>query len=283
MVAVFDDRGNTLILIFSAQIGAFIALTQRSGGVEGFVAWITSRGYVRSRRGAQLLPSIIGVMLFLESNLTCLISAAVARPLFDRFRLSREKLAYLCDSTAAPVCVLFPLNAWGAVILGILATQPVERPLALLVAAIPFNFYSVLAIGQVFYVASSGHDWGAMARAEARARDTGQVLRPGAMPLVSDEVLSLPTREGVPPLALHAKLEVGAVVQHGIQRQRHATGAGRLGGADQRAGPAHHGHRRERAGRDARPCEAAQDAPVSSGTTSLGRRWPPTSWRAAWR
>lgn len=199
MVAVFADRGNTLILIFSAQIGAFIALTQRSGGVEGFVAWITSRGYVRTRRGAQLLPSVVGVMLFLESNLTCLISAAVARPLFDRLRLSREKLAYLCDSTAAPVCVLFPFNAWGAVILGILASQAVDRPLALLVAAIPFNFYALLAIAQVFYVAWSGRDWGAMGRAEARARDTGQTLRPGAKPLVSDEVLSLPTREGVAP------------------------------------------------------------------------------------
>ena len=201
MVAVFSDRGNTLIIIFSAQIGAFIALTQRSGGVEGFVAWITGRGYVQSKRGAQLLPSVIGMALFLESNLTCLISAAVARPLFDRFRLSREKLAYLCDSTAAPVCVLFPFNAWGAVILGILASQAVDEPLGLLVAAIPFNFYALLAIVQVFFVAWSGRDWGPMARAETRARETGQVLREGAEPLVSDEVLSLPTKDGVPPRA----------------------------------------------------------------------------------
>lgn len=201
MVAVFSDRGNALILIFSAQIGAFITLTQRSGGVAGFVQWITSRGYVRSRRGAQLLPSVIGLALFLESNLTCLISAAVARPLFDRFRLSREKLAYLCDSTAAPVCVLFPFNAYGAVLLGLLAGQSVDRPLAVLVAAIPYNFYALLAIGLALFVAWSGRDWGAMARAEARARDTGQVLRPGAAPLVSDDVMSLPAKDGVAPRA----------------------------------------------------------------------------------
>lgn len=97
--------------------------------------------------------------------------------------------------------MLFPFNAWGAVILGILASQAVDRPLALLVAAIPFNFYALLAIAQVFYVAWSGRDWGAMSRAEARARDTGAVLRPGATPLVSDEVMSLPTREGVVPRA----------------------------------------------------------------------------------
>ena len=140
---------------------------------------------------------------FLESNLTCLISAAVARPLFDRYGLSREKLAYLCDSTAAPVCVLFPFNAWGAVILGILVGQSVEQPLGLLVAAIPFNFYAMLAIVQVFYVAVSGRDWGPMARAETRAKETGQVLRDGAQPLVSDEVLSLPTKEGATPRAIN--------------------------------------------------------------------------------
>ncbi len=201
IVAVFADRGNTLIIIFSALIGSFIALTQRSGGVEGFVSWIVDRGFVRSARGAQLLPSFIGLGLFLESNLTCLISGAVARPLFDHFRLSREKLAYLCDSTAAPVCVLFPFNAWGALILGILANQDIGNPLSVLIGSIPFNFYAILAIALVFYIASSGKDWGAMARAETRARKTGKVLRDGAKPLVSDEVLSLPTKEGTTPRA----------------------------------------------------------------------------------
>ena len=69
--------------------------------------WIVDRGYVRSAKGARLLPSVIGLGLFLESNLTCLISGAVARPLFDRFSLSREKLAYLCDSTAHPCAFSF--------------------------------------------------------------------------------------------------------------------------------------------------------------------------------
>jgi len=201
MVAVFLDRGNALILIFSAQIGAFIALTQRSGGVEGFVNWIVERGYVRTVRGVRLLPSVIGLGLFLESNLTCLISGAVARPLFDRFRLSREKLAYLCDSTAAPVCVLFPFNAYGAVIMGILASQNVTNPLGLLVSSMVFNFYALISIAFVFYIAISGRDWGPMARAETRARETGKVLRDGATPLVSDEVLSLPTKEGATPRA----------------------------------------------------------------------------------
>jgi Na+/H+ antiporter NhaC len=130
-----------------------------------------------------------------------LISGAVARPLFDRFRLSREKLAYLCDSTAAPVCVLFPFNAYGAVLLGLLASQDIAEPLPLFVASIPFNFYALLAIALTFYIAISGNDWGPMKRAETRARETGQLMREGAKPLVSDEVLSLPTQPGVSPRA----------------------------------------------------------------------------------
>ena len=197
MVAVFADRGNVLILIFSAQIGAFIALTQRSGGVEGFVSWVTQRGYVKNARGAQLLPSVIGVGLFLESNLTCLVSGAVARPFFDRFRLSREKLAYLCDSTASPVCVLFPFNAFGAVIL---TNLDAPSPLSLFVSSIPFNFYAILAIGYAFFVAIWGRDWGPMRAAEERAL-SGKPTRDGAEPLVSDEVLNLGTKKGVAPRA----------------------------------------------------------------------------------
>ena len=201
IVDVFTDRGNALILIFSGLIGSLIALTQRSGGVEGFVSWIVGRGIVRTRRGAQLLPVGIGMLLFLESNLTCLVSGAIARPLFDRFHLSREKLAYLCDATAAPVCVLFPFNAYGAVIVGLLATQQVEDPLGLFVASIPFNLYAILVLGLTVFIAASGRDWGPMAAAERRARETGKLLRDGATPLVSDEVMSLPTKDGLPPRA----------------------------------------------------------------------------------
>ena len=211
MVAVFADRGNVLILIFSALIGAFIALTQRSGGVEGFVNWVVSRGYVKTARRAQLLPSLIGVSLFLESNLTCLVSGAVARPFFDRFHLSREKLAYVCDSTASPVCVLFPFNAFGAVILGILASQNVPDPLPLLVSSIPFNFYAILAIAYVFYVALSGKDWGPMKVAETRAK-AGKLVRDGAELLVSDEVLSLETKDAVKPRARNMVVPVAILL-----------------------------------------------------------------------
>ncbi len=201
LVDVFKDAGNTRVVIFSALVGSLIALTQRSGGVDGFIRWVTERGYVATRRGAQLLASFIGLGIFVESSITCLVSGAIARPLFDKFRLSREKLAYICDSTSAPVCILLPMNGWGAFIMGVLAAQGVDEPLKTLLYANLFNFYAILAVLLVFFLVITGKDFGPMARAEKRALETGKVLRDGAEPLVSTEVLSLPAKEGVEPKA----------------------------------------------------------------------------------
>ncbi|HSF19050.1 MAG TPA: Na+/H+ antiporter NhaC family protein [Vicinamibacteria bacterium] len=201
LVDVYKDDGNTRTIIFSGMVGSLIALTQRSGGVEGFIRWVTERGVVATRRGAQILATLLGLGIFVESTITCLVTGAISRPLFDKLSLSREKLAYLCDSTSAPVCILIPMNGWGAFIMGILATQGLENPLTTLLYANLFNFYASLALVLVFVIVISGKDFGPMARAERRARETGKVLRDGAEPLVSTEVLSLPTKPGVEPLA----------------------------------------------------------------------------------
>jgi len=198
-IDVFQDEGNTKVVAFSAAVGALIAFTQSSGGVTGFITWITERGHVRSARAAQLLATVLGCGIFVESNITCLVTGAIARPLFDRFRLSREKLAYVCDSTSAPVCMLIPMNGWGAYVIALLAGQNVTSPVAVLVTAIPLNFYSLLAVAYVIYLAVSGRDWGPMERAQHRARETGQVIREGAAPLVSTEILSLAPKPGLEP------------------------------------------------------------------------------------
>jgi tetracycline resistance efflux pump len=201
LVDVYKDAGNTRTIIFSALVGSLIALTQRSGGVDGFINLVTERGVVRTPRGAQFMATLIGLGIFVESTITCLVTGAISRPLFDRFRLSREKLAYLCDSTSAPVCILIPMNGWGAFVMGVLAAQGVEQPLKTLLYSNLFNFYAFLALGFVFFIVATGRDFGPMAKAERRARETGKVLRDGAEPLVSTEVLSLPTKEGVVPQA----------------------------------------------------------------------------------
>ncbi|HXV64335.1 MAG TPA: Na+/H+ antiporter NhaC family protein [Vicinamibacteria bacterium] len=201
LVDVYKDDGNTRTIIFSAMVGSLIALTQHSGGVEGFIRLVSERGVVATRRGAQVLATLLGLGIFVESTITCLVTGAISRPLFDKLSLSREKLAYLCDSTSAPVCILIPMNGWGAFIMGVLATQGIENPLTTLLYANLFNFYASLAVVLVFFIVISGKDFGPMARAERRARETGKVLRDGAEPLVSTEVLSLPTKPGVEPLA----------------------------------------------------------------------------------
>lgn len=187
IVDVVTDRGTAETLLFTLVVGSLIVLVRESGGVAGFAEWMVSRGWVRGRRSAQLISAFLGISIFIESNITCLITGTVSRPLYDRVGLSRAKLAYVCDSTSAPICMLIPVNAWGALILGLLATEGVANPLGTLVAAIPLNFYALFALGIVFWSASTGREFGPMRRAEAAAREgrTGAIdidLPPDAEP-----------------------------------------------------------------------------------------------------
>jgi hypothetical protein len=114
LVTVFLDAGNTRIVFFCLLVGGLIALVQGSGGVEGFVGWVRSRGVGQTRRSAELLAWVVGMVVFVESRITYLTVVAVSRPLFDQMRIPQEKLAYYCDATSAPVCMAIPLNGWGA-------------------------------------------------------------------------------------------------------------------------------------------------------------------------
>ena len=211
-VKVFGDAGNTRVIMFSALVGALIALTQRSGGVEGFAAWLARHGRVTTPRRAALLSMGIGVLVFVESSITSLVNGAVCRPIFDRLRMSREKLAYLCDATAAPVCILIPLNAWGAYITRLLGQEGYADPVSLLIATMPYNLYSILAVLLALGIALTGRDFGPMAAAERRARETGQVVREGGTPMLADAVASLPPAPGAPRRARDFLVPVGAMV-----------------------------------------------------------------------
>jgi len=212
LIAVFSDAGNTKVIAFSAMVGALIAFTQRSGGVDGFVQWVVGRGWVKDRRSAGLLAWAVGVVIFVESSITSLVTGAVSRPIFDKLKISREKLAYICDSTSAPVCILIPINAWGAYIMGLLKEQQVDRPLVAMLKAMPFNFYAILALAYVLYIVLSGKDWGPMARAERRAREEGKVLRDGAEPLISVDVLAIEPKPGTPPRAVNMLVPVAVMI-----------------------------------------------------------------------
>jgi len=131
-----------------------------------------------------------GLVIFIESNITLLVAGAVSRPLFDRYKVSREKLAYLIDATSAPVCAMIPLNAWGAVIVGLVSSTNVDNPLGTFIESIPFNFYAIAAIALSAAVIWKNINIGPMKKAEERTQQ-GKLLWPNATPMVdvSDELV----------------------------------------------------------------------------------------------
>jgi len=212
LIEVFMDADNTRVVLFSAMIGAIITFTQYSGGMKGFINWVVGKGVVRTRKSAGFLAWFLGFIIFIESSICVLVSGAVTRPIFDKLRISREKLSYILDSTSAPKCVLIPLNAWGAFVIALLISQGVENPVRVLVSSMPFNFYAILAIVLVLIIVLTEKDFGPMKKAEHRVREEFRLLRDGAEPLISTEVIQMEAKEGIPPRALNMILPVATMV-----------------------------------------------------------------------
>jgi len=215
-VAAVTDADNARVLMFSVLIGSMITLTQASGGMEGFVGGVENAGLARSRRSVGLLTTGVSMSVFLESNFGLLVSGSVARPLYDKFRISREKLSYVIDATCSPKCILIgsllPLNAWGAYVAALLIAQGIDRPATILVAAVPLNFYAVLALLLALVVVITGWNIGPMKEAERRVEEEGKLLRDGAKPMVSAEVSGERAKEGVPRRAVNMVLPIATMV-----------------------------------------------------------------------
>lgn len=210
-VAVLGDSGNAKVILFTLVIGALIATLESSGGVRGFVRWVEERRWVQNGRQAQILAWVIGLVIFIESNITVLVAGAISRPLFDRYRVAREKLAYIVDSTSAPICILIPLNAWGAYVLSILTELGVERPLDVFVASIPLNFYAIASVILAGAAAFIGLDYGPMRAAQART-EAGKLLNEGATPLLDTTLLTGDGSWRVPERALNMIVPIVVMV-----------------------------------------------------------------------
>ena len=210
-VAVFGEAGDARVIMFTLVIGALIATVEASGGVRGFVTLLEENDWVDSPKRAQLLAWAAGVVIFIESNITVLVAGSVARPLFDRYKCSREKLAYIIDSTSAPICILIPMNAWGAYNLGILEGLGIENALSVLVQSILYNFYAIIAVALALLVILMDIDIGPMKRAQERTRG-GQLLWPEATPMIDEDVLSPEPREGVQPRARNMVVPIASMV-----------------------------------------------------------------------
>lgn len=210
-VGVIGEPGNTRILLFSLLIGALVVYVEASAGVEGFVRWLERRQLVSDARGAGVLAWLIGLTIFIESNITLLVTGAVCRPLFDRHRAAREKLAYIADSTSAPICILIPFNAWGALILGILGNLAVADPVRVFVAAIPLNLYALAAVALAGFTAWRGLDLGPMRGAEERA-SRGIVLSEEGEMSVDESLFEARLSKPAPPRAINMLLPIVAMV-----------------------------------------------------------------------
>ena len=218
LVNVFADADNTRTIMFCALVGALIVFMQRSGGVAGFIIAIDERLRVyeerkdgSSRTVVQLLAWITGVMIFVESSISVLTVGTLYRPIFDKLGLSREKLAYIADSSSAPSSILIPFNGWGAFIMTLLAAQGFDNPFGTMLRAMGYNFYAFAAILLVPIVVLSGREWGPMQRAEQRAR-RGQVLNEGATPVVDEELTSIEAKEGIAPRAVNMVIPILVMV-----------------------------------------------------------------------
>ncbi len=169
IVEVFSSPGNTRILIFSLLVGALLAYIRESGGVAAMVEALLRRGFGKTKRSASLMTVFTGVFVFVESNLSVLTAGILSRGLFEKLGMSRARLAYLIDSTSAPICILILLNGWGAYVLGMLEQQDLPgNAVTTLWASVPFNFYALVTLGLVFYTAISTKVHGPLAAVEAQ-------------------------------------------------------------------------------------------------------------------
>lgn len=219
MVDTFKSDGNTRTIMFTLLVGALIAFIQKSGGVKGFIIRINNylQKIENKKAGSnrifiQFLASITGLLIFVETNISILTVGTLYRPVFDQLKISREKLAYLADSTSAPASILIPFNAWGAFIMSLLIAQGFEQPLNALFSAFIFNFYPMLALGLVAFIIITGKDFGPMKKAEERAKNEGKVIADGSTPMISDDVLIIEPDTVITPQARNMIIPIAVMV-----------------------------------------------------------------------
>ena len=183
IVSVFSSPSNTRVLMFSLIIGCLIAYLRHSGGVAALVDLLINKGITKTKKQAGLLTFFTGIILFVESNLSVITAGVLSRGLFDKFGMSRERLAYVIDATSAPVCILILINGWGAVVLANLHANGLENPEAVVVGTISYNFYAWIALALVLYTILSDKLFGPLKECEAlKQQEIKQEIVPEFLP-----------------------------------------------------------------------------------------------------
>lgn len=160
------DSYNVGILVFLVVLGVIVVLMNKAGGSRAYGEWAAA--HIKSRRGAQLSTFLLGAMIFVDDYFNCLTVGSVMRPVTDKHNVSRSKLAYLIDATAAPVCIIAPISSWAAAVSG---TVEGVNGISLFISTIPYNLYALLTILMVVFMASTDMDFGPMKTHEDNARN----------------------------------------------------------------------------------------------------------------
>lgn len=165
IISVLSDSYNVGILVFLVILGAMVCLMNKAGGSAAFGRWAST--HIRGSVGAQLSAVLLGILIFIDDYFNCLTVGSVMRPVTDKHNVSRAKLAYIIDATAAPVCIIAPISSWAAAVTGFVEG---EDGLSIFVRAIPYNFYALLTIVMMISMVLMRFEFGPMAKHEANAK-----------------------------------------------------------------------------------------------------------------
>ena len=230
LVSALGNEDFSWIFLLELFIGILIAFFQRTGAILNFSSFIERRRMTRKR--VQLIAWFMGMFVYFSDYFSPLFVGSTMRALSDRFKISREKLAYICDSTSAPVSILVPITGWAVLVAGLIVGMgPIEDAadaMAAFILSIPFNLYSILAVMMVGLIAAGIlPDFGPMKKAEERALNEGKLTRDDAQPLMADELTGIDPYPGIQtslfwnfvfPVLLVIGFAVGSVTLTGSAR-----------------------------------------------------------------
>ncbi len=186
MTEYVGDPWNLGILIFLVMLGIIVGLITKSGGSAAYGNWATKR--IKSRRGALLSTFVLGAIIFVDDYFNCLTVGSVMRPVTDKHKISRVKLSYIIDATAAPICIIAPISSWAAAV----SSYTTEgEGLSLFIQTIPYNLYALLTIVMVIAISVMDFDFGPMKKYERNARQNGDLFTTGKEEYSSAEEISV--------------------------------------------------------------------------------------------
>ena len=165
LVAQLSDSYNAGILIFLVILGILVSLLNKTGGSQAFGEW--TKKHIKSKVGAQVATICLGILIFIDDYFKCLTVGSVMKPVTDKHKVSKEKLAYLIDSTAAPICIIAPISSWAAAVSGFV--EDGQNGISLFINAIPYNFYALLTIFMMFALVFMKMDYGPMKNFEHKS------------------------------------------------------------------------------------------------------------------